>query len=465
MSSVEHSTARSHTPKLRASCDACAVSKVKCTKERPGQYPYICDRNLEQDLSPYLQLLIKNRVIVCSRCAKRGAICKYLVTKRQQNDNNAAVSDSPRPPVGQMEPASLSNVSPPNTPLSFDDILAIDAFNTATISTPTYSNIDLDNFLTGFVTDSLSSHADTQGQMVQTAGHDTNDLLSSSNDDIISLFTPKNSFPMVDDTMADMPALSQPSTPRASHTPSLSSGHRLDSSLSDPSCCCLRTALGFVQRLSPNSDAACIRLADHSTDETSRPLTIESVVRQNGEIIESIRSILQCPCSRDGYVLTTISLVVLKVMSWYAAVARGSPSPSASSSIAEVSHADTVHRSQSWPTSTNSKHILPFPATVGGYCIDGGKDSHRMAAQLVLSELHRVQALVNLFSERLKHDGDKTPVPESAGSSVTGDDLHSEIGKATDSPLPPGMSDQLEDNLRRRLRAIWQELVDMLQRE
>ncbi|KAF2232863.1 AflR-domain-containing protein [Viridothelium virens] len=285
---------------------------------------------------------------------------------------------------------------------------------------------------------------------------------------MISLFAPKSTFPTVDDIMTDMAVLSQPSTPPATHASSLFSERRLDSSLSDPSCCCLRTALGFVQRLSPNAAAACIRSADRSTDDqTSRPLTIESIVNQNGEIIESIRSILQCPCSHDGYVLTTISLVVLKIISWYAAVARGSASPSAYNSIAEIGHADTVHQSQSWPTSTHSKRIVPFPVTVGGYCIDGGKDSHRMAAQLVLSELHRVQGLVNLFSQRLKHEGNETPVPESpfdARSSVTGDDLHSEIGKGTDSPLSPGMSDQLEDNLRRRLRAVRQELVDMLQR-
>lgn len=34
---VEHRNFRD-APKLRASCNPCAVSKVKCTKERPGRY-------------------------------------------------------------------------------------------------------------------------------------------------------------------------------------------------------------------------------------------------------------------------------------------------------------------------------------------------------------------------------------------------------------------------------------------
>ena len=345
-------------------------------------------------------------------------------------------------------------------------MIAIDAFNTTTISTPPYPNIDLDNFLTDFVTDSLSSHDDVQAQMAQTTGYETDNLLSSSNDDTIFLFAPKSSFPVVDDIMVDVPALSRQSTPPRSHTPSLFGEHRLDSSLSDPSCCCLYTALSFVERLSPKSAMACSRSADTGIEtETSRPLTIESVVEQNGQVIDSIRSILQCPCSRDGYVLTTISLVVLKIIGWYTAVARGLSTLSADSRSLEVSQADSVHQIRPRLTSTHSKHILFFPATVGSYCIDGGKDSHRMAAQLVLSELHRVQGLVNLFSQRLKHNGDETPgSPSNAESSLKGDDLHLQIGKGLDSPFSPSILDQLEENLRRRLRAVWRELVDILQR-
>ena len=57
-----------------------------------------------------------------------------------------------------------------------------------------------------------------------------------------------------------------------------------------------------------------------------------------------------------------------------------------------------MHHVQRRPYSTRAERVLPSPAKVGGYCIDGGKDSHRMATQLVLSELHRVQGLVNQFS-------------------------------------------------------------------
>ncbi|KAF3763005.1 hypothetical protein M406DRAFT_261797, partial [Cryphonectria parasitica EP155] len=41
-------------PKLRDSCRSCATAKLKCSKEKP----------------------------TCARCAKRGRLCEYLVSRR-----------------------------------------------------------------------------------------------------------------------------------------------------------------------------------------------------------------------------------------------------------------------------------------------------------------------------------------------------------------------------------------------
>lgn len=49
----------------------------------------------------------------------------------------------------------------------------------------------------------------------------------------------------------------------------------------------------------------------------------------------------------------------------------------------------------------HAERVLNTPAVVGEYRIEG-QDQPRMAAQLVLSELHRVQRLISLLSRRLK---------------------------------------------------------------
>ena len=55
-------------PKLRESCQVCASSKLKCSKEKP----------------------------TCSRCAKRGLICEYVTAKRggRRHDDRSSINGS-----------------------------------------------------------------------------------------------------------------------------------------------------------------------------------------------------------------------------------------------------------------------------------------------------------------------------------------------------------------------------------
>lgn len=102
--------------------------------------------------------------------------------------------------------------------------------------------------------------------------------------------------------------------------------------------------------------------------------------------------------------------------------------------------------------------VLRRPEVVGNYHL-GGKDSDRMAAQLVLSELHRVQRLINRLSEKLKgkepSEGVETPNSLASG----------QIPRAFSSPaLPfsPAMLDHLGTDLRRRLRTLSLDIVETL---
>lgn len=81
-----------------------------------------------------------------------------------------------------------------------------------------------------------------------------------------------------------------------------------------------------------------------------------------------------------------------------------------------------------------------------------------MAAQLVLSELHRVQSFINQLSMKLKMEvgkhGGGTDTPNSMGCENT-------FGKPT-SPLSVMMLTQLEVDLRKRLKALSSKIIEGL---
>jgi hypothetical protein len=177
------------------------------------------------------------------------------------------------------------------------------------------------------------------------------------------------------------------------------------------------------------------------------------VIAENKQTIEAISSMLQCPCSQDRYLLAIMSLVVFKVLGWYAAAAREAPVPDDSRYLSRPRPDQGLHCSE---------QVLKSPAVVGSYCIDGA-DQGRMVAQLVLSELHRVQRLVNVLSQRLKRPGMRNEgVGTSNSAAADGRDLVCDDERT--SPFSATLLDQLEADLRRRLRTLSAEIVDMLRR-
>ena len=136
-----------------------------------------------------------------------------------------------------------------------------------------------------------------------------------------------------------------------------------------------------------------------------------------------------------------MSLIIFKVLGWYAAVARKTPS---------------LHNPQAW--------CSPFEAAfqtstvVGSYCLDGA-DSDRMAAQLVLSELHRVRRLVDQLSSKLKG---QAAAKKGRGGVETPESM--DLDNEMTLPLSAVMYDQLDNDLRNRLRTLSCEMLDRLRR-
>lgn len=218
--------------------------------------------------------------------------------------------------------------------------------------------------------------------------------------------------------------------------------------------CCLTKALGLVSKLSPEPAAGCKTSTSVSqshggegAEDHRRPgPTIQTVIATNEATLEALGTMLECSCSEDAYLLVIMSLVVFKVLAWYGAAARKPPSEhdittttatstttttttattiasitataappappmgrssrssisSAGSSTAQSPHGATTPSSISRSNKRQLNVVQhQVPAVVKNYYLEG-KDSGRMAAQLVLSELHRVQRVVSQLIAKMK---------------------------------------------------------------
>ncbi|BDD63699.1 hypothetical protein MAP00_008564 [Monascus purpureus] len=429
-------------PKLRDSCQGCAVSKLKCSRERP----------------------------TCARCAKRGMVCEYFVTKRggrrPTSRLNASSSSSsspkmdnslniPAPATSASSPSSLSSfggtadsLTPPglmqmslgnhhHSPSSpFPDILpgiVTPADPTTTPSPASLTTTHLDCFNLPIPLSIL----DTQGP----------DYLNPA--DTAAFFLQDNALTVFDEAVFDLPSVPKPQTQthpasRPSVTDSLQSARDYSS---DPGCSCLLRALGLLKQLFPNASSSSTCMASLFPGQFP---TIHSVIVENEQIIAVLNTMLQCPCSQDGYLLAIISLIVFKMMGWYAAAARETP---LSHSNFNSSRGGSAKSHLDYGQRPHSEQVFKLQSSVDG------EYEGRMAAQLVLSELHRVQQLINVLSQRLKAHGLQTSGVESPSSPDCFYFLNQDS-----SAFPVTMLGQLEVDLRKRLQTLSVEIVDILRR-
>ncbi|MCJ1400480.1 hypothetical protein MMC11_003686 [Xylographa trunciseda] len=452
-------------PKLRDSCHACASSKLKCHKEKP----------------------------TCSRCAKRSIACEYIATKRagRKHSSRLSINDSssnpsspsgatainvtrPKPLLGGCfgTKSTISGTSPLPSPGVIHPPPRLTpsghSFNAFADGSPSSAVTDLttnlDDFFASPVFFSMPDMSD--GDVLDqtyffSTGFDSSGSSSSSNSsknvfDTIPAFKDVNSEDAVsDDVVSEFLVLSNDrSPPDCRVSPICDVQSPQDPRTPDSPCFCLVEALGLMKQLFPNNSPACTTSSTQGFDNHITIPTIQAVIAQNEQTVNAVSRMLQCSCSQDGYLLAIVSLIVFKVLGWYAAAARKIPSSDdTSSSVQNQWTSDFRHR-------PHAEQVLHNPATVGSYGLDG-EDSARMAAQLVLGKLHCVQRLVNQLSTKLKVQAAKN-----GGGADTPDSLGYE---SADSETPVPFSaltlDQLEVDLRRRLKALSLDIREGLRRE
>ncbi|KAE8422586.1 aflatoxin biosynthesis regulatory protein [Aspergillus pseudocaelatus] len=426
--------------KLRDSCTSCASSKVRCTKEKPA----------------------------CARCIERGLACQYMVSKRMGRNPRAPSPLEPTqrpseslPSAGSEQGHSTHNTySTPHAHTQADTHTRSNSHSHPQPQPQPQSDQPPNALPTPNGSSSVSaivSHqsprlpSETQGLGGDSSGQDQGTLSSLAvdsdfGDSLQSIDHGNNTDFLAEPTGSLFDAFLEVGTPMIDPF--------LESAPLPPfqaRYCCFSLALQTLTHLFPHAPLGCQLQLTDGEDSSCNLTTIDMVISGNKQATDAVRKILGCSCAQDGYLLSIVVLIVLKVLGWYAAAA-GTQCPS--TAVGGNTSSGSSSSCGNSPATVSSNHlseerVLHLPSMVGEHCVDE-EDQPRVAAQLVLSELHRVQSLVNLLAKRL-HEG--------------GDDAAAIPAHHPASPFALLGFSGLEANLRHRLRVVSADIIDFLHRE
>ncbi|KAK9794084.1 putative Zn(2)-C6 fungal-type domain-containing protein [Seiridium cardinale] len=187
---------------------------------------------------------------------------------------------------------------------------------------------------------------------------------------------------------------SQASYPYApNHSPISLGGRSLSlcgtesSDMSGSPCSCLMQVFCMMKRLTMSKSAASA-LANGIYESlppgelsSVSSLKARAVVVDNQQIIGLASGVLRCSCSESNHMLTMLSMIVVMLLGSYA--------------VAAPESLDTTEQ-PSIKTGRDASVPEPSGAVFGNH-----KETDRIVAQLIFSELHRVQQLVDAISTRL----------------------------------------------------------------
>lgn len=215
----------------------------------------------------------------------------------------------------------------------------------------------------------------------------------------------------------------------------------------DSHCSCLEQALELMKLLFPQPTTYCT--TSRSSSSAPLPPTASTVVERNRRTVEKVSAMLTCHCVHDAHLLALMAHIVFKVLGWYAAVVACRTTPPSSPPV-------TPYMEQvGWQAES----------VAGRYRLDGD-NAGRMAAQLVLSELHRAQSLIRELSGKLearageaqKTSGDKN----SSGGSVV---VPASGEQQPQMPFSGEILERLAVDLRVRFKELSVEIVRTLRKD
>ncbi|MCJ1469423.1 hypothetical protein MMC07_008056 [Pseudocyphellaria aurata] len=343
--------------RLRASCDGCYLSKVKCTKETP----------------------------TCRRCSNHGVVCKYSPSQRvgkpRRRENQPAYGGSTSQETGAAGIANAPSTSdaaghPP--PYSWN-INFVDPSITADSSRYSLDEISM------IWQNSLSVTDSENGAFVDDSSRDSN------------LSSPSNSLPTPVDLLSEYPDNLQPSLAgldrfgkSVRHQPPqprfLDDPFPLQDPLPPLYFSSTPNSVGEERGVAVTDDCSCATTTFEilrTLQDQSSHTSFDRVLSVNKSAVSTISTILSCSCTRDSTSIMTLAAALTKIMSRYQSIGGASSLASGRS-----------------PTANAFKIApAPIPITLGAYKLDGAEEE-QVKLQVILSELRKVDGLMARFQER-----------------------------------------------------------------
>ncbi|KAL8896039.1 MAG: hypothetical protein Q9207_007901 [Kuettlingeria erythrocarpa] len=400
--------------KLRESCNTCASSKVRCSKDQPS----------------------------CERCSNRHLQCHYSPSRR--TGKRRATSDDAASSTGQDSdpPSSAADSRPyqkqsrpkhdPPAPETADVPMP-----TSTLPDLKLDYFDSDAFLP-WDSPAFLVESDNDPFSYPAPSSCTDSYMDSSGLDFGASFTPGGfggndtllgGFYQDATTIAAVEALGSP--PLAQHAPGCAN-HSADK----PSDC-MSLAINTLQSLHMAPPTCSIASGSPQTKALSLDPTIEHVLATNRAVLDSVSVILSCYCSLNAQVALVLTLIGSKLIAWYRAVLKNDDQP--------------LHNQFGNGSSSNmmAERVLDFPSTVGMYNLEGA-DKGKIQAQLVLSELRRVMGLVDQLAKHFGNDGPGIR-----------DALGVDVGKSGNKSVPL-LCEQLQVFLQEGVQSVTKEAIGIL---
>jgi len=448
---------------LRNSCNACAASKVGCTKEKP----------------------------ICQRCVKRGEDCVYGTARRagrpsepkqQIQETRASRTVSPqahshptthcddfcttaeRRLDGSLTNPALDVISPighsfaPGT--SGVTACPQDSLPTA-LSTPDFGSFlasldagedfalfDASNF--GLV----GSNTAVNGGDCRTRMDSVMDVSYASDTSLVPAVA---DFPITSPTssawMQSMDWSAPPLTiGRSSTSASTSSPGKplpdLAQDSKDEACGCTARASALIVALTP-----CTTTGPTSfRHEATRP-SLETVVFRNETALREVNAILECPCTCNESLLLDLSAVVLKTLGWYAVV------------VCTVAGEDLDAEEHLHDSSSHDRWTARRASTMLSGINRDTQQQGLLVCQMLLSKLNVLKSTIADLSARLlslvKQD-DQRELSHADRMAMTAQRLLS-TDALTDSSGRGPSARTLDEELRGRFADLCKALVSLLQ--
>ncbi|KAF2189341.1 hypothetical protein K469DRAFT_701981 [Zopfia rhizophila CBS 207.26] len=393
-------------PKLRASCDACAASKVKCSKEHPS----------------------------CARCTSNGTTCIYGLSRkhgkpgrvrkrnpdgtakvpRQRSSPNskefnkfrvraepllpdAETSNNTWTPAAEYDYQMSSNESYPSPTFSFmDDILNPQPTSPVDCRQTVEPELTFEDPFAK--RESLQLHApspsDFQALKDFIGGGVVHPMDYSFN--TVESFVPDQSEP----PQSPMGSIGSNFNP-------LREGVAMP-----PSHCCYSLAHSTLESLHfPRSTSSSGSTPEStSTSDTSNTQSLDSVLSATKTAVQNILQLLSCPCSSDPHLAMLYSSIASKILTWYQ-IAAGlktvtPPTPALTTASSPSLSSSRFSSSMSTPSASSAVGIKLQPLKIGAFEFDE-QDQEALRRQVVLRELRKCGALVEALANWSTPEGER----------------------------------------------------------